>query len=92
MPSRQPTVSPTSGVKGYLAALVDPQYCGMALRVALIVGTVLFMINHGAALVQGKMTRMRWFSALLTYCVPYAVNVHGQYMAQQPRSPARSKR
>jgi hypothetical protein len=31
-------------------------------------------------LTQGKMTRVRWFSALITYGVPYAVNIHGQYV------------
>ncbi|MBE7381744.1 MAG: nitrate/nitrite transporter NrtS [Leptolyngbya sp. SIO1E4] len=58
----------------------------MALRVALIVGTILFIINHGASLLQGKMTAGRWASALLTYCVPYGVSIHGQYMAQHRRS------
>ena len=52
----------------------------MALRVALVVGTILFAINHGAALTQGKMTKARWFSALLTDGVPYAVNIYGQYV------------
>lgn len=57
----------------------------MALKVAAIVGTVLFIINHGAALTQGKMTRSRWLSGLLTYLVPYAVNIHGQYVSRQRR-------
>lgn len=68
---------------GYIAALGDGEMRGMAIRVALVVGSVLFTINHGAALVQGKMTKGRWASALLTYCVPYAVNIHGQYVARQ---------
>jgi len=72
----------TQFIRGYFAALINPDMMGMAIRVALVVGTVLFMINHGAALTQGKMTRVRWFSALLTYCVPYAVNIHGQYIMQ----------
>lgn len=58
----------------------------MALRVALIVGSLLFTINHGAALVQGKMTKGRWVSALLTYCVPYAVSIHGQYVMRNHRA------
>lgn len=57
----------------------------MAVRVAIIVGTILFTINHGSALAQGKMTRTRWLSALLTYCVPYAVNIHGQYVIKGRR-------
>lgn len=68
---------------GFLAALKDPALRPMAIRVALVVGSVLLLINHGAALMQGKMTLGRWVSALLTYGVPYAVNIHGQYVMQQ---------
>lgn len=72
-------------IRGYGAALVNPAMAGMAVRVALVVGTVLFAINHGAALAQDKMTRTRWLSALLTYGVPYAVNIHGQYVMGERR-------
>lgn len=71
---------------GYLTALGNPRLMGTAIRVALIVGSILLAINHGSALVNGKMTRDRWLSALLTYCVPYAVSIHGQYSAQQQRT------
>ncbi|MGF1459936.1 MAG: nitrate/nitrite transporter NrtS [Leptolyngbyaceae cyanobacterium] len=73
-------------VRGYVAALGNPTMMGMAVRVALVVGTILFAINHGAALAQDKMTRTRWLSALMTYCVPYAVNIHGQYVMQSRRA------
>lgn len=69
-------------LKGYLIALVDIRLMGTALKVSVIVGSVLLIINHGSALAQGKMTRDRWISALLTYLVPYAVNIHGQYVAR----------
>jgi hypothetical protein len=62
----------------FLQALTHPKLAPTALRVALIIGTLLFAINHGSALVQGKMTRNRWYSAILTYFVPYCVNIHGQ--------------
>ncbi|MBV5262113.1 hypothetical protein FLX56_27350 [Synechococcus moorigangaii CMS01] len=54
-----------------------------AIRVALIVGTLLFSINHGSALVGGTMTRTRWISAGLTYVVPYCVNLHGQLTSRR---------
>ena len=69
-------------LKEYLNALVDIRLMGTALKVSVIVGSVLFTINHGSALMQGKMTRDRWISGLLTYLVPYAVNIHGQYAAR----------
>jgi hypothetical protein len=70
-------------LRGYGRALVAPAYRPTALRVALVVGSLLLVINHGQALVRGQMTRDRWWAALLTYVVPYAVNVHGQYSAQR---------
>ncbi|MEO1591036.1 MAG: nitrate/nitrite transporter NrtS [Cyanobacteria bacterium J06632_22] len=66
-------------MKGFVLALVDPQYAKKAVQVAAVVGTLLFVINHGSALAQGKMSKGRWLSALLTYGVPYMVSVHGRY-------------
>ena len=49
-----------------------------AIRVALCVGTLLFTINHGSALINDDMTGDRWVSAGLTYLVPFLVSIHGQ--------------
>jgi hypothetical protein len=69
-------------IKGYLRALVNPPMARRAVRVALVIGTLLFVINHGAAVRSGTMTQARWLSAGLTYLVPYAVSIHGQYMGR----------
>lgn len=71
----------TKLIKGYLASLIEPKFVPTALKVALIVGSLLFVINHGSALLQGKMTRDRLISAGLTYLVPYLVNIHGQFIS-----------
>jgi hypothetical protein len=75
------SMNPVNPIRGYLGSLVEPQRASTALRVALVVGSVLFVINHGTALLEGEMTRQRWLAACLTYLVPYAVNIHGQYVA-----------
>ena len=67
-------------LKDYCAALVDKDLMPTALKVAAVVGSFLFLINHSTAVVQGKMTRDRWISGFLTYLVPYGVNIHGQYI------------
>ncbi|NJL49457.1 MAG: nitrate/nitrite transporter NrtS [Leptolyngbyaceae cyanobacterium SM2_5_2] len=69
--------------KTYWQSLKDPRFVPTALRVALVIGSLLFIINHGAALWQGTMTRQRWLSGLLTYIVPYCVSIHGQYTNQR---------
>jgi hypothetical protein len=67
----------------FFAALLDWRYGRSAAVVAVVVGSLLFAINHGFALVQGQMTQGRWISAMLTYVVPYVVNVHGQYTSRR---------
>ena len=69
-------------VKAYLAALGNPAFMGTGIRVAVVVGSILLAINHGNALINGKMTHNRWMAALLTYLVPYGVSVHGQHSHQ----------
>lgn len=65
-------------MKEFSKALLDPTLAPTALRVALVVGSLLFSINHGAAVAKGEMNRMRWLSGLITYVIPYSVNIHGQ--------------
>ncbi|MEG3436065.1 nitrate/nitrite transporter NrtS [Pannus brasiliensis CCIBt3594] len=69
-------------IAGYFRAVFSPEFAPTAIKVALFVGTLLLTINHGAAIVGGRMTGDRWTAALLTYLVPYLVNVHGQYSAR----------
>jgi len=56
----------------------DPALRPTALKVALVVGSLLFAINHGSAVLR-EMTRERWLMGLFTYLVPYTVSIHGQY-------------
>jgi hypothetical protein len=46
-----------------------------SLYVALVVGTVLNLINQGDALLG--MASINWWKLALTYCVPYAVCTYG---------------
>ena len=67
-------------LKEFGASLVNPNYAPLAFKVAIVVGSILFLINHGPTLVKGRMNRERWISAAMTYLVPYMVCIHGQYM------------
>ncbi len=72
-------------VKHYVQSLGDRHFMSTALRVALVVGTLLFAINHGGAVVRGQMTSGRWVSVGLTYVVPYLVSVHGQFINRRQK-------
>lgn len=67
----------------FIKALLDPKLAPSAAKVALVVGSVLFTINHGSALVKGEMTKARWMSGLITYIIPYSVNIHGQFTSSR---------
>ena len=68
-----------------IKATIGDRHCrSTAIRVALIVGTLLFSINHGSALVTGEMNGDRWISGLLTYLVPFMVSIHGQSTCHIP--------
>jgi hypothetical protein len=66
-------------VKAYLSCLVDPKLAPTGLKVAVVVGSLLFLINHGTAVLRHEMTFERWLAVGLTYLMPYLVNIHGQY-------------
>ena len=69
-------------MNGFVQALFDSRFAPTAFRVSLIVGSILFTINHGSALAKAEMTRTRWLSGLITYLIPYSVNIHGQYTSR----------
>lgn len=50
-----------------------------ALKVALVVGTILLLINQYDAIFSSA--ELRWFPAILTYCVPFTVFLLGQRSA-----------
>jgi hypothetical protein len=61
-----------------------------SLYVALIVGTVLNLINQGDALLG--MASVNWLKLILTYCVPYAVCTYGAVSHQLNKADATLER
>ena len=62
-----------------LRAAFSPPIVRSSLGVALVVGTILNLINQGDALL-GDQAVVLWKIAL-TYCVPFAVASYGSYTA-----------
>ena len=59
-----------------------------ALKIALVVGTILAAINHGDAILEASMTTTAWVKVLLTFCVPYGVSWYSAVQAER-RAPAK---
>jgi hypothetical protein len=58
----------------WLAIARRPDIVYRSLRVALVVGTVLVLINHGDRIATGVASGADWLKIGLTYLVPYAVS------------------
>jgi len=52
-----------------------------ALRVGLIVGTILALINHGDRIIGGTLDMDSWSKIILTYLVPYSVSTWSSVQA-----------
>jgi hypothetical protein len=70
-------------MKNFVSNIFNPLMAVPALKVALVVGSILFIINHGVSFYHGQMSLQRWVSAFLSYLVPYLVSIHGRSVSNQ---------
>ena len=64
---------------------LDPSVRRRALRISLVVGTILAIINYGDRIIMGGMDGISYFKCTLTYLVPYAVSTYSSVMAVKDR-------
>jgi hypothetical protein len=69
-----------------LRLLRQPRHLKSALRVALVVGTVLFLINQLDVVLSGRANAGTILKIALTFCVPFAVCSYGILSATRRRS------
>ncbi len=74
-------------LKTYSQNLVRSDFARIAVRVAMVVGSLIFVVNHGEAVLMGEMTPQRWFAAAISYFTPYAVSIYGQSKCQLKYTP-----
>jgi len=55
----------------------------MALKMSLIVGSILALINHGDAVLEGTLTHENLYKIALTFLVPYCVSTYSSVKAIQ---------
>ena len=60
-----------------------------SLKVAIIVGSILALINQGDALLQGNVSMAIIGKILLTYCVPFCVSTYASVSAVQAQQNTR---
>jgi hypothetical protein len=64
-------------------------YLRKSVLVALIVGTVLFAINHLDVVIAGDATSAVWLKGVVTYLVPFVVSNVGILVASRARDEPR---
>lgn len=69
-------------VNEQLRIAIHPETVKRAVRVALVIGTALALINHHDELLVGGLTAKVVTQILVTYFVPYLVSTHGQVVAK----------
>ena len=73
-----PPAHSTSAAKSPLAVALSGPVLRRSLAIALIVGTILNLINQGDYVIDGQ---VNWLKLALTYCVPFCVSTYGAYSA-----------
>jgi hypothetical protein len=64
-------------------ALVYWPVCGRAIKVALVVGTILMVINQSDVLLSGHLTAWVACKIVLTYTVPFSVSTYSALAANR---------
>ena len=62
------------------------------ITVALVVGTILFVINQLDVVLSGKATPVVWFKIGLTFLVPFCVSNYGVLVATKRRLSSQAER
>jgi hypothetical protein len=60
-------------MKDWLTLAMEPSVRKRALKVALLVGSILAVINHGDVVFSGATTATVWIKICMTFLVPYCV-------------------
>ena len=71
--------------KGFMTLALSKQVLISSLKVSVVVGTLLLLINHGDKLISMSFTYADILKVLLTYLVPYCVSTWSAVKAIQDR-------
>ncbi len=77
-------------MRTFIAYCTEPDTLLRSLKTALVVGTILGLINHGSELLSGQFAWNWVIPALVTYLVPFAVATYGQVQGKRQRDRLRS--
>ena len=68
-------------IKNWLSVAASNNVIARSTKIALIVGTILMLINQLDVLMSGEISLIILVKILLTYCVPYCVSTYSSVEA-----------
>ncbi|GAC1480214.1 MAG: hypothetical protein NVS2B12_35270 [Ktedonobacteraceae bacterium] len=84
MSDRSSSASP-GFLRSVLAYCLERDTLQRSIKTALVVGTILGLINHGQALFTGTFTPDQLIPTIVTYLVPFSVAMYGQVQGKRQR-------
>jgi hypothetical protein len=76
----EPAISPRHDCWGRLKRVCTPQVVRKALYAAMLVGSVLILLNQGDVLFSGQITTRVMMKSLLTPIIPFCVTLLGAFL------------
>jgi hypothetical protein len=64
-------------MKLFFEAALERGTVAASAKIALLVGSILALINYGDRILYRDMHAVDWFKLAVTYCVPYCVATYG---------------
>lgn len=74
------------------AVVLHPPHLRRTIRIALLVGTILFAINQLDIVIRGQATPSLWLKCALTYLVPFCTSNFGVLVATRQPDPHSHRR
>lgn len=71
-------------VRSALELCARPANLRRTVRIALVVGLILGILNQGSVIINGDATTLTWIKVALNFCVPFIVSNLGLLAGQPP--------
>ena len=85
-----PPTARAQGLRAILAYCLERDTLARSTKTALVVGTILALINHGQQLLAGRFAPEWVVPMLITYLVPFSVATYGQVQGKRQRDQLRA--
>ena len=86
--AEQVDIEQGAALPGYLELALRRDVVRRATQVALVVGVVIGLLNHGDAIFAGTVSGAQVAKILLTFLVPYSVSTYSSVLALRERAAA----